>query len=69
MLIMLLGLVPQFTLQVLFSQREHLTPVRVTPTHFKDGQDACLGLVGSRDSEMGLESRPSLELIFTKVKL
>lgn len=52
---MLLGLVPQFTLQVLFSRREHLTPVRLTLTHFKDGQDACLWLVGSRGREMGLD--------------
>lgn len=51
----LLRVVPRFTLWVLFSQREHLTSARLAPINFKDGQNARLGLVGSRSSGMGLD--------------
>lgn len=42
-MLVMLGLVPQFTLQLLFSHREHL---RLTAINFKDEQDACLGFGG-----------------------
>ena len=51
---MLLGLVTQFTLQGLFSQREYLKSARPTPTHFEDEQGVCLEWVGHRGGEMGL---------------